>query len=425
MKAGGQAKTVAMASLVGSFIEWYDFYIFGIASALVFGTLFFPTFSPLAGTLLSFATFATAWVARPVGGVIFGHFGDRIGRKKVLLITLLMMGASTVAVGLVPSYASIGIWAPILLVTARVFQGLSAGGEWAGAAIMSIEHAPTNEKGRFGSYPQLGIPLALIVSNGISLLFYQRADDALMSWGWRIPFLASLIIVPVGLYIRLKVFEAPEFANPDPEHKILKLPIAKVLTDYWRPVLSIIFIMGGTNAFFFTFTTYSLLYATQSGGFSRTTALTAVIVASCVHVVGTMVFGRMSDRVGRRRMYIYGLLFLALVPFPLFAIIDLHSTPLYVLALAVGFGIGHSCVWSLGAAYFTELFPANVRYSGSSLGYQLSGLIFGGPLPIAAAYLVSINGGRPWLLAGFLSLIAVVAAYTAFVSPDERKLTHS
>jgi MFS family permease len=420
MNARQGVRTAALASLVGSFIEWYDFYIFGIASALVFGPLFFPNFSEFAGTLLSFATFATAWVARPVGGIVFGHFGDRFGRKNVLLITLVMMGASTVAIGLLPSYATIGIWAPVLLVLFRVLQGLSAGGEWAGAALMAVEHAPAGEAGRFGSYPQLGIPLALLASNGISLLFYQRADDSLLNWGWRITFLAALVIVPLGIYMRLRVLETPAFRDDEQTNQPPPgVPLAVVISRHWREVLTIVFVMGGVNAFFFTFSVFSLSYAVGVG-FSRATALAAVMAAACVHVVGTLFFGALSDRVGRRRIYVVGLIVLALVPFPLFAIIDLRSTTLYVLALAVAFGIGHSAVWSIGAAYFTELFPTQVRYSGSSLGYQLSGLIFGGPLPIIATALVQLDGGRPWYVAAFLSSIALLAAAVAFVSPDDR-----
>ena len=412
------ASTASLASLVGSFIEWYDFYIFGIASALVFGRLFFPSASPAAGTLLSFATFATAWIARPVGGVLFGHFGDRVGRKSVLLVTLLLMGGSTTVIGLLPSYDSIGIWAPIILVMVRIIQGISAGGEWAGAAIMAVEHAPAGGKGRFGSYPQLGIPLALIAANGLSLAFYQNNDAALLSYGWRIPFLASLLIVPLGLYIRLKVLESPEFAHAQRMHRVPQVPLLAVLRDYWRPVLSVIFIMGGVNAFFFTFTTYSLTYATTQAGLTRTVALSGVIIAACVHAVATLVFGAWSDRIGRRQMFMTGLVILACTPFPLFMAMDTHSATLYIVSLTLAFGIGHAMVWSIGASYFTELFPAAVRYTGSSLGYQVSGLVFGGPLPIIGAVLVGAEGGRPWYLAALVSGIALLGAAAAYLSPD-------
>lgn len=417
-KQDHNAATASLASLVGSFIEWYDFFIFGIAFALVFSKLFFPSASPLAGTLLSFATFATAWVARPVGGILFGHFGNRIGRKSVLLVTLLLMGGATTLIGLLPTYNSIGVLAPLALVLMRVIQGLSAGGEWAGAAIMAVEHAPTNARGRYGSWPQLGIPLALIAANGLSLIFYQSNDAVLLSYGWRIPFLASLLIVPLGVFIRLKVLETPDFVQTRQSHQQTTIPLLEVLRHHWRPVLSVIFIMGGVNAFFFTFTTYSLVYATTQAGFTRTVALGGVILASCIHAVATLFFGAWSDRIGRRRMFIVGLLILACTPFPLFAALDTHSASLYIISLCLAFGVGHAMVWSIGASYFTELFPPSVRYTGASLGYQLSGLIFGGPLPIIGAALVSAGGGRPWYLAALVSGIALLGAFVAFLSPD-------
>lgn len=408
--------TIAGATIAGSFIEWYDFYVFGVASALVFNTLFFPSVSPEAGVLLSFATFATAWIARPLGGLIFGPLGDRIGRKQTLIITFILMGVATFAVGLLPTFDSIGVWAPILLVLARVLQGLSAGGEWSGAALIATEHAPETKRGFYGSFPQLGIPLALIVSNGVSLMTYSLPEDLILSWGWRVPFLLSAVIVPIGLVIRLRISESPDFVEAAKAKTLVKNPLLTVLRSCWKQILIVIFVMGGVNAFFFTFTTYALTYATTEIGFTRPETLIAVMIASAVHACATLFFGRLSDKVGRRKLYIVGLACLAVTPFPLFAAIDTGSFTVFVVALAIGFGVFHAMVWSMGGAFFTELFPAEVRYSGSAVGYQMSGVLFAGPIPLIAAALVGAAGGAPWYVAIFVSSIAVLALIAAILS---------
>jgi MHS family shikimate/dehydroshikimate transporter-like MFS transporter len=412
-------RRVACATAIGAFLEWYDFNLFGVASALVFGKLFFPSFSPVAGTLLSFATFGAAWLARPIGGLIFGHFGDRLGRKRILLITLLMMGLSTTLIGILPTYATIGVWAPVLLLVIRIIQGISAGGEWSGAATMATEHAPSGRKGLYGSFPQLGTPLALVAANGMILLSSKVASDDLLTYAWRFPFLLSILVIPIGIWIRRGIPESPDFELVRSNQAVAQAPAIKVVKEHWRTILLVILMVGGINTYFFTFTTYVLTYSTAEVGFPRTTALIAVMIAAVVMVPATIAFGRLSDRVSRRKLYICGFLSLAVTVVPLFLLMNTGSPVAFVLGLSVGVGVCFACVWSLASTYLTELFPTGVRFSGSAIGYQFSGTLFAAPMPLLGATLVAAAGGRPWYVAILLIVVALVAAWAAFVSrPD-------
>jgi MFS transporter, MHS family, shikimate and dehydroshikimate transport protein len=416
-KRSAHWKTIFSSTFIGSLIEWYDYYVFGIASALVFNVLFFPKANAAVGTLLSFAVFATAWLTRPLGGIIFGHLGDRIGRKKVLLITLWVMGISTFIVGLLPTYDQIGIAAPVLLVLVRLLQGISSGGEWSAAAVSATESAPEGRRGLYGSFPQLGIPVALLISNGLSWIFYSLPPSALLSYGWRMPFLLSILVVALGQYIRRRMPETPEFEQAKERHEVIELPLKQALKHHWRPIIIVLFIAGGINAFFFTFTTFALSYATTHAGFTRSQILLSIITASLVHTVGTALWGRLSDFTGRRPLYLMSLALLTFSPFVLFWLIQQRSVALFSLGLSVFFGLGHSCVWSISGAYFTELFPRNVRVSGSAIGYQFASTIFGGPIPLVATALVQANGGEPWYVATMISCIAVVAFIAALIGP--------
>lgn len=405
---------VALATLIGSTVEWYDFFIYGTAAALIFNKLFFPEFSPVAGTLLSFATFAVGWLARPLGGVIAGHFGDRVGRKKMLVLTLLLMGFATMAIGVLPTYGQIGVLAPILLVTLRILQGFAVGGEYGGGVVMAVEHAPDGKRGLWGCWPQMGVPLGLVLGTLVFLALNRLPDEAFMSWGWRVPFLLSIVLVLVGMFIRLRVTESPAFADNADSGNVAKLPVVEVLRDHRRNLILLILAHMGPNTFFYTFATFVLSYATTTIGFDRQTVLIAVAVGAAVEVVAMPFFAVLSDRCGRRPVYIGGLIALAATAAPFFLILDQRNGPLLTLALAIAFGLAHGSVYGTQPSFFAELFPARVRYTGLSVGVQVAGALFGGPLPIIATALVAAGNNRPWIFVGYMILTAVISAGAAW-----------
>ncbi|MGW8765913.1 MFS transporter [Streptomyces sp. NPDC055815] len=390
-------RRVVTASFVGTAVEWYDYFIYGTAAALVFGPQFFPQFSPAAGTLASFATYTVGFLARPLGGVVMGHFGDRIGRKAMLVLSLTMMGLATTCIGLLPSYEAIGIWAPVLLVLLRLIQGLGVGGEWGGAALMAVEHAPPGKRGFYGGFPQMGVPGGLILANVVFLAVSNVAGpSAFAEWGWRIPFLASFLLVGVGLLIRLKVDESPEFSRAATGGRApAGMPVVEVLRTQWKDVL----LAGGTfignNAFGYIFMAYTLSYATAGLGFSRDTVLVLVLAAAAVWLVSIPWAAALSDRFGRRRVILAGsaaLVVWAVVYFPL---LDTASTGLALSALG-GLGIILGFTYGPQAALFSELFEARLRYSGISLGYQVGAVLGGGLAPIIATALYdSAHASRP------------------------------
>ncbi|TQM11286.1 MFS transporter [Pseudonocardia kunmingensis] len=412
------SRRVAVASLIGSTVEWYDFFIYGTAAALVFNGLFFPEFSPVAGTLLSFATFAVGWLARPLGGVIAGHFGDRVGRKQMLVFTLLLMGLSTTLIGLLPTYDTIGVAAPVLLVVLRILQGFAVGGEYGGGVVMAFEHSPAGRRGLWACWPQMGVPLGLIVGTVVFLAIGVLPDDQFFAWGWRIPFLVSIVLVVVGLFIRLGVTESRTFTETKSRGEVVRSPLAEVLRRHPRQVVLLILAHMGPNTFFYTFATFVLSYATATLGFDRTTVLLAVAIGAAVEVVAMPLFAILSDRIGRRPVYVTGLIVLAATAVPFFWLLDQRSAPLLVVALAVAFGLAHGSVYGTQPSFFAELFPAPVRYTGLSLGVQVAGALFGGPLPMIATALVSFQSGRPWVFAGYMMLTAVISAVAAALAPD-------
>lgn len=387
-----EARRVALASAMGTTIEWYDFFIYGTAAALVFGRLFFPAVSDIAGTLAAFATFAVGFLARPLGGVVMGHFGDHIGRKATLVWSLLMMGGATVAIGLLPTYATIGVWAPILLVLLRFVQGFALGGEWGGAALMTVEHAPKGKRGLFGSAVSLGVPAGVIVAN-LAFLVVGLAmnDDQFDQWGWRVPFLVSTVIVVIGLFLRLRVAESPIFAEARRKHTARRLPVVDVLRYDLRTVLLAAGTYLGVGGLGYIVIVYIVSYATVTLGMSQPTVLWLVIVASAAQGVAIVVSARWSDRVGRRRVWLGGALASLVWAVVFFPLIDTGSVPLVGLAMAgmmffIGVNLGPQ------PAVFAELFVTSVRYSGVSLSIQL-GTIFGGALvPFVATWLYSATG---------------------------------
>ena len=407
--------------MVGTSIEWYDFFIFGTASALVFGRLFFPTFSELAGTLAAFASFAVGFVARPVGGLVFGHIGDRSGRKTTLVLTLTMMGLATFAMGLMPSYAVIGAWAPILMVLLRFVQGMAVGGEWGGAVLMATEHAGAGRRGFFGSFAQMGSAVGGLMATGSFLLVQRLPEEDFVSWGWRIPFLFSIVLVLVGLFIRLRIMESPVFAQIKEARRVVKVPVVELLRSESRNVLLAAGLYLAHGVLFYAMTVYTLSYTTSVYGLAQNTYLIGVTAAGAVQLITIPFLGGLSDKLGRRAVIMFGTLFIVAFAVPLNFMITSQVPMLAWLAVIIGICVGHNAVYAPTAALYSEMFPAHVRYSGTSLGYQLGGAI-AGFVPLTAASLVGAAGGAYWpipaLIAGagvigFVCILLVRPAHAA------------
>ena len=400
-------RRVALASMIGTSIEWYDFFIFGTASALVFGQLFFPTFSELAGTLAAFASFAVGFIARPVGGLLFGHIGDRIGRKTTLVITLTMMGVATFLIGLMPTYATIGVWAPILVVVLRFVQGLAVGGEWGGAVLMATEHSGDKRRGFFGSFAQVGSAVGGLMSTGMFLLMQQLPEAEFLAWGWRVPFLISIVLVFVGLFIRLRIMESPVFEKVKEARRVIKIPALELIRKDARNVL----LAAGTylahGVLFYALTVYTLAYTTREYGLAENTYLIGVTAASAIQIITIPTLGALSDKLGRRQVMMFGTLFVIAFAIPLNFMITSQLAPLAWLAVVIGICVGHNAVYAPTAALYSEMFPANVRYSGASLGYQLGGAI-AGFVPLVAASLVGLAGGAYWPIPAIIALSGLI-----------------
>ena len=394
---------VAWASMIGTTIEWYDFVIYSQAAALFFGPLFFPTYGRTMGALAGFATFGVGFIARPIGAIVFGHFGDRVGRKTTLVTTLTLMGFATLAVGLLPTYDEIGIWAPITLVSLRLVQGFAVGGEWGGAVLMAVEHAPSNRRGFYGSWPQLGTPMSLIIATAIlALLSASMSNDAFLSWGWRIPFLLSALLVGVGLFIRLRISESPAFLQLQSEKRLLKAPVL----DVWkRAKLHTLLVVGAqtaVNVGYYVVAVFGLSYATSGAGASRTAALVALIVGAAADLVAVPLFGTLSDKVGRRPVLLGGSVFVGLFGYPFFLMVQSGNAALLTLALSAGLAFGHAPIYSTMSTFFAEGYEARSRYSGLSIAYHLGGTISSGPTPFVAGALVAWYGG-------FLPVVVMLA----------------
>ncbi|MEU6403429.1 MFS transporter [Streptomyces sp. NPDC046985] len=420
---------IVAASLIGTTVEWYDFFLYGSAAALVFNKLFFPGSDPLVGTLLSFLTYAVGFAARPLGALVFGHYGDRLGRKKLLVLSLLMMGGATFAIGLLPTHASVGAAAPVLLTTLRLVQGFALGGEWGGAVLLVSEHGDARRRGFWASWPQTGAPAGQLLATGVlSLLTAVLSDDAFGRWGWRIPFLLSGVLVAVGLWIRLSVDESPLFrqalaqaeargterAAADDGTRTEELPLVAVLHRHWRDVLVAMGARMAENISYYVITAFILVYATASAGVSKQTALNSVLIGSAVHFAVIPAWGALSDRIGRRPVYLLGAAGVGLWMFPFFRLVDTGGFAGLVVAVTVGL-ILHGAMYAPQAAFFSEMFATRMRYSGASIGAQFASVAAGAPAPlIATALLSDYDSSTPIALyviaACVLTLIAVGVA---------------
>ncbi|MGU7776162.1 MFS transporter [Burkholderia sp. MR1-5-21] len=415
---------VAFASFIGTLIEYFDFFLFGTAAALIFNKIFFPNLNALTGTLASFAAFGAAFVARPLGGIVFGHFGDRLGRKAMLVLSLSIVGVSTAMVGLLPTYHQVGLLAPVLLVFFRIMQGIAIGGEWSGAVLMAVEHAPPRKRAFYGSWPQCGIPAGLVLATASFYLVQKLPADDMMSWGWRVPFIGSAVLVLLGLYIRLKIEETPAFAAVKERKQQARFPAADVIRTARRPLLVTIFAIASPNILFYLATVFILRYVPERTGLSRDVVLGAVCAAAFVQIFTIPLFAMLADRYGRRPVLLGGALLVALSAFPFFWLID-SGKPLFVfLALQLALPLLHASTYSPIASFMPEQFETRLRYTGSAIGYQVGGLITSGPVPFVAAALYASTGAS-WPLAlyimtgGLLSLIAVSAARETYLENIE------
>jgi metabolite-proton symporter len=410
----GSVRLVALASLIGTTIEWYDFFLYGTAAALVFNRLFFPNSDPLMGTLYAFGTYAVGFFARPFGGIIIGHYGDKVGRKSMLVLTLLIMGVATFLIGLLPTYEQIGPWAAVALVLLRVAQGFGVGGEWGGAVLMAVEHAPPGKRGFYGSWPQIGVPAGLVLSTAVFTVFRSLPEDQFLSWGWRVPFLVSSLLVGVGLLIRMRIVETPAFSRVKENASEARQPIVEVLRTYPKEVLVAMGARFAENGAFYIYSVFVLVYATQQVKIPQQTILFSMLFAAACELVAIPFYGALSDRLGRRPVYLFGAGMTAVLAFPLFMLLDTGSTPLVVLAMFLVFIFSHAAMYGPQAAFLSEMFGTRVRYSGASLGAQLSSVLAGGLSPfIATALLRSYGRTALALYLIFMATVTIVAVIAA------------
>ncbi|MFD0397880.1 MFS transporter [Kitasatospora sp. NPDC127121] len=414
---------VVAASLIGTTIEWYDYFLYGTAAALVFNKLFFPNTDPLTGTLLSFLTYAIGFAARPVGALVFGHFGDRVGRKKLLVVSLLLMGGSTTLIGVLPTYSSIGAAAPVLLTVLRLVQGFALGGEWGGAVLLVSEHGDQRRRGFWASWPQGGAPAGNLLAAGVlSLLTAVLSEDAFLSWGWRVPFLLSAVLVGVGLWIRLAVDESPLFkqalAAQQQRKTVEQPPLVAVLRNHWREVLVAMGARMAENISYYVMTTFVLTYAVTHAHFSKQTALNAVLIGSAIQFALIPLFGALSDRVGRKPVYLVGAVGVGVWAFVFFGLVDTRSFGQLVVAVTVGL-VFHSAMYAPQAAFFSELFATRMRYSGASIGAQFASVAAGAPAPLIATALLK-DYGNATPISVYVAIAAAITVLAVLCGRETR-----
>ena len=413
-----QRRLAAAASVVGTSIEWYDFFLYGTAAAIVFPAVFFPKSSIYAGTLESFATYAVGFAARPVGAAIFGHWGDRLGRKATLIVTLLLMGIASALVGVLPGAAAIGVAAPILLVVLRVLQGLAVGGEWSGSVLLSMEWGRQRRRGLMASWPQIGVPIGLLLGTGAMTAIALSAESAFKAWAWRIPFLGSLVLVAIGLWVRLKVMETPLFSRLAEKRALAKIPVAEVIRRHPKEIVLSALLRMSEQAPFYLYTAFALTYIKENLHKTQGVGLAAVTVAAALELFLMPAFGQLSDRLGRKRVYGTGAVLMAVVAFPFFLLLNTAAVGLIILGVAL-IAVPHAMQYGPQASYIAENFPTGLAYAGSGLGYQAASLIAGGPAPLLATWMLASFGWQA-ISVYIIACVVLTLIAVAFL-PDRSK----
>ncbi|WP_043202673.1 MFS transporter [Paraburkholderia acidipaludis] len=415
-------RKVAFASLIGTAIEWYDYYLYGTCAALIFPRLFFPSMDAWVGTIAAFATYAVGFAARPVGAAVFGHFGDRIGRKAILVLSLWMMGGSTIAIGFLPTYASVGAWSAVLLSVLRLIQGFAVGGEWGSAVVMAVEHAPANRRGLFGSFPQIGVPAGLLMSTAVFFVTStSMSNDDLMAWGWRIPFIASIVMVLVGMFIRLRLHESPMFEQMKRRREDVKAPALEVMKTHRRALYLTIGMKLLQNAVFYLYSVFMLSYLTGTLKMDRSVGLGAILLSSVIGFVTLPGWSYLSDLIGRKKVYLFGTIASTAFVAPFFWMAQTGSVALVVTGMVIGLNVLHDAMYGPQAVYFSELFGTNVRLTGANVGYAIGSVLSGGFAPMIATALLKYQNGGTWGITVYIVTLGVISIVCTLLARDTWK----
>ena len=413
-----EVKRVVISSIIGTAVEWYDFLIYGTASALVFNKLFFPLSDPALGTIAAFGSYGVGFLARPLGAAIFGHFGDRVGRKTMLAMTIVIMGLGTFLIGLLPTYSQIGILAPVLLVLLRLLQGIGLGGEWGGALLMVVENAPARNRGLLGSMVQLGYPVGNLAAIGALALLSQLPDPEFLAWGWRIPFLISILMAGVGLYIRMQLEETPVFREIEAKKEVARLPLVEILTAHRRMFFTAIGLKLSEISYVSVAGVFAISYVTGKLALPRSLILNALLLSSIVALAAIPLFGWLSDKVGRKTMLYASCLFAMAFAFPMFWLFDTKNALIITLTVVAAITFGQIVGFGVGAPWYSELFAARLRYTGASLGFQIGAAISGGLTPFAAATFMAWTGGATWPISVYLIMLGLITLVATMVAPE-------
>ncbi|MDE1569406.1 MFS transporter [Aquabacter sp. P-9] len=411
-------RRIVWSSVIGTAVEWYDFLIYAVATALVFNKLFFPVGDPALATIAAFGTYAVGFLARPLGAAIFGHLGDKHGRKAMLASTIIIMGLGTFCIGLLPTYEQIGVAAPILLVLLRFLQGIGIGGEWGGAVLMVVENAPDKKRGLFGSLVQVGNPIGNLAALGIFAVASQMPESEFITWGWRIPFLLSILLIGVGLFIRLRLEETPAFRQLKAKHEVARMPVLEIFTHHRKPFFTAVGLKIAEISYASIAGVFVISYATQKLGMPRATILNGVMASSFIALFSIPFFGWLSDKWGRKTMFYLSCLFCMGFAFPMFTLLDTKDPWIVTATVVVAISFGQMVMFGIGAPFYSELFTARLRYSGASLGFQIGAAISGGLTPFIAASLMTWSGGATWPISLYLIACALITAYATYKAPE-------